>query len=864
MYITAGSSDILSVFFIQLIISVTPIVADVGILFVKSPEPFAGPLRDDVFFDCSLNLPAEAIRWRHGRKYIQQNRTTSSRTSTTNQLTIKLDDETQLGDYQCVAYFGASAIASVPAKLSLAEMKPFPHQPEKHYKVTAGNMVSIFCPPPVSNPSAVIQYYRNDKKISSQHSRILPTSSSLLLQNVSEQDSGVYTCSATNYITSQTFNAPFRVILEVVPSRSVPQYPPKFLSSPQTNYVVQSGSNVTIECVAVGEPPPRVTWYKAGVTQALPKNRTDLLVGGLHLRNIVPEDTGEYVCEMNNGVSPPLQHKVLLHIHEAPVILKEPNKTQVEEHGNTELSCEVSGNPIPTVTWTLNAEPLTNDEYFTISSSKITIRKVQKIHAGIYQCFAQNSVGTTYGAAWLQVIPKQIIANGTDIFEQEEGWNEGGRNNRSGMPGNHNGHHNGKKERQRKNKSKRKYKENEIMVPPTRPNVTRLSDRSVMVRWHVPPNSGLKILFFKVQYKEVSNNDTGKGRSGNSRWMTSNEDIPPHIRSYEVDRLETNRYYKFRVAAVYENNDNKLSKNSNKFFLHQGVPTDRSRFGAPTFINSEALSSTSIQIQWQYSNTASTPVDGFYVYYRATSNAGDYIKATVEGEKTNSFVITHLQPDTSYDIKIQCFTVGAASDFSTIITRKTLADPTSTTTENASRGDLKTPNVSILPATSSSTFQLMLVFGGILGGLVIIFMIFVLVCFLKQRSPNDHSSDENTPDKNTDNIMTIHQVEPVTMNGYANHNNHNNHKIMNGSLKSCTRNGYITPHPPINITNNPLAPESKHEKNTMEMSYLSRHNNNCPMDGCVDLDGDCGREVKLSIDRTKWKLREQRPGEKYV
>lgn len=71
---------------------------------------------------------------------------------------------------------------------------------------------------------------------------------------------------------------------------------------------------MTIECVAVGEPPPRVTWYKVGVTQSLPKNRTDLLVGGLHLRNIIAEDTGEYVCEMNNGIAPPLQHKVLLHI----------------------------------------------------------------------------------------------------------------------------------------------------------------------------------------------------------------------------------------------------------------------------------------------------------------------------------------------------------------------------------------------------------------------------------------------------------------------------------------------------------------------------------------------------------------------
>lgn len=77
-----------------------------------------------------------------------------------------------------------------------------------------------------------------------------------------------------------------------------------------------------------------------------------------------------------------------------------------------------------------------------------------------------------------------------------------------------------------------------VMIPPTRPNITRLSDRSVMVRWSVPPNDGLKIQFFKVQYRELG----ARGRG--SRWMTSNEDIASHIRSYEVDNLETDHTYR--------------------------------------------------------------------------------------------------------------------------------------------------------------------------------------------------------------------------------------------------------------------------------------------------------------------------------
>ena len=36
------------------------------------------------------------------------------------------------------------------------------------------------------------------------------------------------------------------------------------------------------------------------------------------------------------------------------------------------------------------------------------------------------------------------------------------------------------------------------MIPPSRPNITRLTDESVMVRWSVPPNEGLPIEFFKV------------------------------------------------------------------------------------------------------------------------------------------------------------------------------------------------------------------------------------------------------------------------------------------------------------------------------------------------------------------------------
>lgn len=47
------------------------------------------------------------------------------------------------------------------------------------------------------------------------------------------------------------------------------------------------------------------------------------------------------------------------------------------------------------------------------------------------------------------------------------------------------------------------------------------------------------------------------------------------------------------------------------------------------------------------------------------------MKATVDGDSVNSYVITHLKPNTVYDIKIQSFTSKSASEFSPILKQST-------------------------------------------------------------------------------------------------------------------------------------------------------------------------------------------------
>ena len=211
------------------------------------------------------------------------------------------------------------------------------------------------------------------------------------------------------------------------------------------------------------------------------------------------------------------------------------------------------------------------------------------------------------------------------------------------------------------------------MIPPSRPSVTRLSDDKVMVRWTVPEKEGLPIQFFKVQYRDLGDKNKTSPRSA---WMTCNEDIQRNVKMYEVENLKPEHNYRFRIAAVYSNNDNMLSNVSLKFLLESGakLAPNMSHLVAPNLTRVEAISETAVVLHWLFPSNSSNPVDGFYAYYRPASTAGEYSKATVDGMHTRRFRIDNLEPGTAYEFKLQSFTKSAASDFLAILTGKTLSE----------------------------------------------------------------------------------------------------------------------------------------------------------------------------------------------
>jgi brother of ihog len=197
-----------------------------------------------------------------------------------------------------------------------------------------------------------------------------------------------------------------------------------------------------------------------------------------------------------------------------------------------------------------------------------------------------------------------------------------------------------------------------------------------MVKWQVVPSStdgSLPIQFFKVQYMMVPSEQRHKGQKSNEDWITLNEDIPPHLRSYEITHLKLDHHYKFRISAVYSNNDNKQSP-IRRFHLKRVKQSIKASLPIPIDIQITPVSETEVTVRWAIAETHQHNFGGFYINYRPTTSADEYLIVSVEGSHKRHAVIKHLESGTSYEFKIQSFSSLEPSVFSAIVVGRTLSE----------------------------------------------------------------------------------------------------------------------------------------------------------------------------------------------
>ncbi|XP_057605710.1 cell adhesion molecule-related/down-regulated by oncogenes isoform X3 [Hippopotamus amphibius kiboko] len=327
---------------------------------------------------------------------------------------------------------------------------------------------------------------------------------------------------------------------------------------------------------------------------------------------------------------------------------------------------------------------------------------------------------------------------------------------------------------------------------PDRPTISTASETSVYVTWIPRANGGSPITAFKVEYKRMRTSD----------WLVAAEDIPPSKLSVEVRSLEPGSTYKFRVIAINHYGESFRSSASRPYQV-AGFPNRFSNrpITGPHIAYTEAVSDTQIMLKWTYipSSNNNTPIQGFYIYYRPTDsdNDSDYKRDIVEGSK-QWHMIGHLQPETSYDIKMQCFNEGGESEFSNVMICETKVKRVPGASEYPVKALSTPPNSSgsgghVGPAGSParSSDMLYLIVGCVLGVMVLILMAFIAMCLWKNRQQNTiqkydppgylyQGSDVNGQMVEYTTLPGTNRINGNVHGSFSNGCSHLHHKVPNG------------------------------------------------------------------------------------
>ncbi|RXN31529.1 cell adhesion molecule-related down-regulated by oncogenes-like isoform X1 [Labeo rohita] len=221
--------------------------------------------------------------------------------------------------------------------------------------------------------------------------------------------------------------------------------------------------------------------------------------------------------------------------------------------------------------------------------------------------------------------------------------------------------------------------------------------------------------------------------------------------------------YRFRVIAMNNYGESPASATSRPYQVSLSNPPVSNRpITGPHISSTDAVSDTQIMLRWTALNNSSlnklnnnTPIQGFYIYYRPTDsdNDSDYKRDVVEGFKF-WHLIGQLQPETSYDIKMQCFNDGGESEYSNVMICETKArQPPGV----PSQRPITPPGFYPADTPSQPGGLLYLIVGCVLGVMVLILLVFIVMCLWRNRQQNSlHKFDSPS-----------YMYQPAEMNGHV-------------------------------------------------------------------------------------------------
>lgn len=349
--------------------------------------------------------PSPQYRWSLNGTLIDLGSDYRRHMSEGNLIISSLDRDQDTGIYQCTAFNTLGTILSRRASLQFAYLDNFKAQTRNAVNVREGQGVVLLCGPPMHSGELTYAWIFNEYPyFVQQDSRrfISQETGSLYIAKVEPSDVGNYTCVVNNSITrGKILSSPTPLVLRN--DGAMGEYEPKIEVHFPDMVPAAKGSTVKLECFALGNPVPEITWRRTSGVPFPSKVKMKNSNAVLEIPSFQQEDTGTYECVAENSRGKNAA-RGRISFHAKPHWLQTMTDTVLSIEENLFWECKANGKPKPSFSWLKNGESIHAEGRVQIENGALSIAALNLSDNGMYQCVAENKHGIIYSSAELMVL----------------------------------------------------------------------------------------------------------------------------------------------------------------------------------------------------------------------------------------------------------------------------------------------------------------------------------------------------------------------------------------------------------------------------------------------------------------------------
>lgn len=395
---------------------------------LQSPKDYIFDPRENIVIHCEAKgKPHPSFSWtRNGTHFDIEKDSKVTMKPSSGSLVIDISGEkaeAYEGTYQCTAHNDHGTAVSNNIVIRQSRSPLWSKEKDKKIVVQLGISLVLQCRPPAGLPPPIIMWMDNNFQrlpLSPRVSQAL--NGDLYFSNVLLSDTRTdYICYA-RFPHTQTIQQKQPISVTVLENNPIGERKPGFLMplGESSTQMVLKGETLELECIAEGLPTPNILWQKDG--GELPKsvsfhnfNKT------LKISEVTEADAGNYRCTGNNSYGS-AHHIIKVTVKAAPFWISAPRNLILAPNETGILTCLVSGEPKPKISWFVNGVPLHNvpqDRSRKVEDDTVILSNVQTGTSAVYQCNASNEFGYLLANAFVNVLaePPRVLTPPNRIYQ---------------------------------------------------------------------------------------------------------------------------------------------------------------------------------------------------------------------------------------------------------------------------------------------------------------------------------------------------------------------------------------------------------------------------------------------------------------